>query len=79
MLSRRDLLKLGLAGTPYILMPHDRAYARVPPSFIQNDFQSPPSTPFDFGIADSRGANWCAAVHDAFGIRQVCRCQHAVL
>jgi FtsP/CotA-like multicopper oxidase with cupredoxin domain len=46
MLSRRDLLKLGLAGTPYILMPHDRAYARVPPSFVQNDFQSPPSTPF---------------------------------
>jgi FtsP/CotA-like multicopper oxidase with cupredoxin domain len=46
MLSRRDLLKLGLAGTPYILMPHDRAFAKVPASFVQNDFQSPPSTPW---------------------------------
>ena len=46
MLSRRDLLKLGLAGTPYILLPHDRAYAQVPPSFVDDGFQSPPTTPW---------------------------------
>ena len=45
-LSRRDLLKLGLAGTPYILLPHDRAYAQVPPSFVDDGFQSPPTTPW---------------------------------
>jgi FtsP/CotA-like multicopper oxidase with cupredoxin domain len=46
MLSRRDLVKLGLAGTPYILLPYDRAYAQVPPSFVDNNFQSPPHEPW---------------------------------
>ena len=46
MLSRRDLLKLGLVGTPYIMLPYDRAYAQVPSSFLDAGFQSPPTTPW---------------------------------
>ena len=46
MLSRRDLLRLGLVGTPYIMLPHDRAYARVPAQFVDDNFQSPPNTPW---------------------------------
>ena len=44
MLSRRDLLKLGLAGTPYILLPPGRAYGQsqppLPPSPATTAFQA---------------------------------------
>jgi FtsP/CotA-like multicopper oxidase with cupredoxin domain len=41
MLSRRDLVKLGLLGSGYILLPHDEAFARVPARFKDD-----PRTPF---------------------------------
>lgn len=46
MFTRRELLKLGLAGVPYIALPYDRQFARVPSSFIQNECQSPTLAPW---------------------------------
>src|SRR5262245_7356594 len=45
MFTRRQLLKAGLAGTGYVLLPRGRVYGDVPSTFWDNP-QSPPTTPF---------------------------------
>ena len=45
MLTRRDMAKLGLLGTGYMLLPHNEAFARVSARF-RDDPRSPRTTPF---------------------------------
>ena len=46
MLTRRDLLKMGVIGAGgYLSFPHDRAFARPPSSFLANP-RSPATVPF---------------------------------
>src|SRR2546428_10639464 len=46
MLTRRDLLKMGVIGAGgYLSFPHDRAFARPSSSFLDNP-RSPRTTPF---------------------------------
>lgn len=46
MLTRRDLIKLGLVGTGYIMLPYDQPFAPMPSSFADDGFRSPPTTPW---------------------------------
>src|SRR5712691_1074805 len=57
MLTRRDLLKMGVIGAGgYLSLPHDRAFARPPSSFLDNP-RSPATRPWMLELPVPDGAN----------------------
>src|SRR5213593_2602336 len=71
MLTRRDLMKMGLVGTGYMLLPHDRPFAPITSSFADDNFQSPVTRPWAAPLPVPAAPRQVAPFADCFKVDSV--------